>query len=81
MTRLWYIEEPGKYDHSHGNSLAMYKFESSAKIALEKLKAIPSNETRTLVINHYDEPASKFPEWSWVWNTSEKEENKIARGE
>ena len=81
MIRLWYIEEPGKYDHAHGNSLQTRKYESSAKIGLEELKKIPGNENRNLVINHYDEPISNIPEWSWIWSITEEEENKQARGE
>lgn len=81
MIRLWYIEEPGKYDHTNGNAMQICRYESSAKIRLEKLKKIPGNENRNLVINHYDEPISNFPETSWVWDITEEEENKQAKGE
>lgn len=81
MIRLYYVEEPGKYTHANGRSLGIFKYESSAKIYLEQLNKIPSNGKRTFVINYYDEPVSNFPESSWVWDTTEEEENKQLRGE
>lgn len=81
MIRLWYVEEPGKYTHANGRSLGIFKYESSAKIYLEQLNKIPGNGKRTFVINYYDEPVSNFPESSWVWDTTEEEENKQLRGE
>lgn len=81
MIRLWYVEEPEKYTHEKGNALGIFKYKSSANIYLEQLNKIPGNDKRTFVINHYNVPISKFPDSSWVWNTSEKEENKMLRGE
>lgn len=81
MIRMWYIEEPGILTHENGKACCSFRYESSAKIYLEKLNQIPGNDKRTFVINHYDEPISNFPEWSWVWDITEEEENKQARGE
>ena len=81
MVKLWCIEEVGIYTHEKGNSMASFLYESSAKIYLEKLKKISGNEKRNLVITPAYISAKDIPPWSWIWDTTEEEENKQARGE
>ena len=83
MIKIWYVEEPGVQTHENGKPLGIFKYESSANIYFEHLQKIQAKvgSTRKFVKNHYNEPISNFPEWSWVWNISEKEENKWVTGE
>lgn len=57
----------------------IHKFKSSCELELEYLSYIPGNDKRKFRIERKLHETSDFPEWSWYWTITEKEENKMQR--